>query len=164
MSLMVPPFGSGQFVRILLSTVSRIGRLFGAGVLVFACAQDVAAQEVYYPGSVWTSNGTLSTFEKDNVISQTHMEQGIAIRGAELFGQATGVYDSKGYDWNRRFSTGVGARFTQQMKSGMVRMSVAYVRERRYEGLRITTQGLVVAAEAWFGWNNAPRPAPAAKP
>ena len=117
------------------------------------------AQGVYFPGSVWSSNGTLSPVEKGNVLSLTHVEQGVAYRGAELFGQSTFSVDSKKYDWNRRFSNGVGARFTQSLLGhGMVRAGVSYVHERRYT-FETTRQGWVASVDTWFGWQNTPQPA-----
>lgn len=117
-----------------------------------------ASAQTTYPGTVWTSNGTLSPVEKGNIISMTHVEQGVANHGVELFGQTTFIADTKAYDWNRRYSNGVGARFTQSIGSGMVRASVSYLRERRYSS-EVTAQGVVIAVESWFGWGNSPRPA-----
>ncbi len=131
---------------------------WAALLLTLGLAASASAQSITYPGSVWTSNGTLSPVEKDNVLSLTHVEQGISYKGLEAFGQSTLSADTKAYDWNRRYSNGVGGRFTQSLGSGMVRASVSYVRERRYNS-DTTAQGMVVAVEAWFGWNNTPKPA-----
>jgi hypothetical protein len=130
-----------------------------AFVLAVVCTARFASAQsgVYYPGSAWTANGTLSPVEKGNVISLTHAEQGIALRGVEVFGQTTFSIDSKHFDWDRRFLNGGGIRFTQTVPHGMVRVSESFVRERRYNG-DVTHQGFVFAAEAWFGWNHAPQP------
>ena len=131
-----------------------VGLLF---IVALGFAKPAAAQ-VYYPGSVWTSTGTLSPVEKGNIISMTHAEQGIAVKGAEVFFQTTVTTDKEGYDWNRRFTNGGGLRFTQKVTgNGMIRFSAAYVRERRYTFER-TMQGMVVSADAWFGWKQSPRP------
>lgn len=117
-----------------------------------------ASAQVTYPGSVWSSNGWLTPVERHNVISLTHAEQGVEWRGLELFGQSTLSADTKGYDWNRRYQLGIGGRFTQSIGSGMVRGSVSWLRENRYNH-DVTAQGLVLAAETWFGWQRSPRPA-----
>jgi hypothetical protein len=124
---------------------------------VMAVTGSASAQEIYYPGSVWTSNGNLTPAEKGNLFTQTHVEQGVAFRGAEVFGQTTLGMDSKGYDWNRKMLGGVGARFTQTIGPGMVRASVSYVSEKRFVTDAVHS-GIVVAVEAWFGWNQSPRP------
>ncbi len=133
------------------------GLMLAAAAAFVMMAGTASAQEVYYPGSVWTSNGSLSPAEKGNLFTQTHVEQGVAFRGAEVFGQTTLAMDSKNYDWNRKMLGGVGARFTQTLGPGMVRVSVSYVSERRFVTDAIHS-GVVVAAEAWFGWGQAPRP------
>lgn len=155
MSLMIPPFGSGQVVELLLATFSRVKRLWFFVIFCAACMFSnhviYAADGVYYPGSVWTSNGTLSPVEKHNFISQTHVEQGIAIKGAEVFGSLSAVADSKGFDWNRRTVSGVGFRFTQNVGKGMVRAGVQYLSEKRYVS-ESTAKGISFNVDAYFGW------------
>lgn len=122
-------------------------------LLVLYAAAPAQAQYLYYPGSVWSSNGTLSPVEKGNVISITHAEQGVAYRGAELFFETTVMADTKAYDWNRRVANGVGLRFTQVVKGGMVRAGTAYVWERRYTyPYERTMEGLTLFVDTWFGW------------
>lgn len=119
---------------------------------LLAVAHTASAQEnVTYPGSVWSSNGTLSPVEKGNVISVSHVEQGVSLRGVELFGTFTGQVDSKRYDWNNRITEGVGLRFTQSIGPGMVRAGVAYLNEKRFIS-ESTARGPSVFVECWFGW------------
>lgn len=135
--------------------------VFASVVLVSspAFSQDcVNCSAVYYPGTVWSSVGTLSPAEKGNVIALTHVEQGVAIKGFEFFGQGTLGLDSKGFSWNNRVLGGIGGRFTQSIKRGMVRGSASWVQENRWQTNQ-TVSGWVLAAETWFGWNNTPRPA-----
>ena len=127
-------------------------------VVMFVLFATSAYAQSRYPGTVWSSNGTLSPFESGNILSQTHVEQGVAVRGFEVFGQFTFAADSKAYDWNRHYGGGLGLRLTQSVKSGMIRASVSYVRDYRYLS-RTSATGLVFAAETWFGWQNSPRPA-----
>ena len=114
-------------------------------------ASAASAQSVYFPGQAWSSTGTSSNVEKGNIISMNHVEQGIAIRGAEAFGLATYQIDKKNFDWNNREILGVGARFTQTIGNGMVRAGVIYSTERRRQtGAR--ESGLQVLVESYFGW------------
>jgi hypothetical protein len=192
MSLVVPPFGSGQVGRLLLATFSQFRRLFGAGVILLALSATVQAQDqsyqanaithsapaavvpadrdyhIYYPGSVWSSTANNPQPSEKDLVSYNHVEQGVAYRGAELFGSVTGVLDTQsfnvanlrtqgigngfGFDWNRRLIEGVGVRFTQNLPHGIVRAGVQYLRENRYVGTRRTYTGVSPFVEAWFGW------------
>jgi opacity protein-like surface antigen len=121
------------------------------GLLLLASAASAQSSSVYFPGSAWSSTGTSSNVERGNVISMNHIEQGIAIRGAEAFGLATYQVDKKGYDWNNREIYGVGARFTQTIKSGMVRVGAIYSQERRRK-TDLRESGLQLVVESYFGW------------
>ena len=123
----------------------------GLVMVGFVGLANIASAQVYYPGTAWSTNGTLSPVEKGNIFHQSHVEQGGAYRGAELFGSFSGGFDSKGYDWNRHTTVGVGGRFTQVVKGGMVRAGVAYLSEQRYVVAR-TTSGLAVFVDMWVGW------------
>jgi len=127
------------------------------GVLVAFASPSFAQDGVYYPGSFYTVNGTLSPAEKGNIISLSHAEQGIAYRGAELFAGFTGQADSKGFSWNRRTISSVGARFTQNISGGSVRVAAGYARENRFAGPNTTISGPFVSVDAWFGWKQARR-------
>lgn len=123
-----------------------------------ASAQDQESQgsQIYYPGSLWTSVGNLSPAEKGNVMAIGNLEQGIAYRGAELYGIFQGQWDTKGFDWDRRVKTGVGVRFTQSVKNGMIRAGVAWIEEKRFvTGNR--GRGVQVSVDTWFGWSQRPR-------
>lgn len=132
------------------------GSIFAAALALLAFAVPAAAQDgVYYPGSLYTTNGTLSPVEKNNVISLTHVEQGVAYRGVEGFGGFTGQYDSKGFSWNRRTIASAGIRFTQNVSGGAVRVAAGYARETRFVGVNTTASGPFVSVDAWFGWKQA---------
>ena len=159
MAAYVPPSGVGQLVHLLIATVSRIGRLFGMGVLVFMCAPTVQAQGVYYPGSVWSAGGRLLTpTEPGNVTVLIHAEQGIAYRGAELYFVGETWNDRFDYDWNNRNVGGAGLRLTQSFKYGMVRGGIAYLTERRRLQHKTYTHGVTLLVESWFGWGRDSRP------
>ena len=175
----VPPSGAGQVIfllRVAGAATSRVIRLF---FLIAVCvgtlpawvsaqqlsvvapvAPVVAAQpsEFYFPGSVWTSNGTFSPVEKGNFISLTHAEQGVAWHGAELFAHLTLSDDSKGFAWNHRVQDGVGLRFTQSLGNGMVRAGLIYTHEAREPQVRAGQWGVFV--ESWFGWRQQPTKQP----
>ena len=108
-------------------------------------------QDWFFPGSSWTSTGTLTPAEKGNVISMSHAEQGISYKGAEVYGVVMYLRDSKRYDWNNRTMEGVGVRLTHSNKHGMFRGGVAYLYEQRQiTGARYS--GLSVTVESWLGW------------
>lgn len=133
--------------------------VFGLFLLLTAVP---ASAQTYYPGSLWTSNGTLSPAEPGNTVSLSHFEQGIARRGAELFAQVTATADTAGFDWNRRVVQGVGVRFTQALPGGMIRASLSYLSERRFVEPR-TMNGVAITLDAYFGWRQrAPVPVPPA--
>ena len=108
-------------------------------------------QDWYYPGTLWSSTGTLSPVEKGNIISMTHAEQGISYKGAEVYGLVTVMSDTKRYDWNNRTIEGVGVRLTHSTRHGMIRGGAAYLYEQRQiSGARYS--GLSVTVESWYGW------------
>jgi len=120
-------------------------------VMLLLLATAAQAQTTY-PGSVWSTNGTVSPVEKNNFISMTHVEQGIKNSGAELFGQATFQTDSQGLDWNRRIIQGVGARYTEAIKGGLVRVGLSYLSEKRFVyPNRIS--GFAFTIDMWAGWD-----------
>src|ERR1043166_3864061 len=129
------------------------------------CAQDTAPdknenpmmaavkevkEHLYFPGSMWTANGTLSPVETDNFASMTHAEQGVAYRHAEVYFLTTFQYDTKAYDWDRRGMIGIGSRYTFVLPHGMVRAGVAYVSEKRFVSEH-KTSALTASVDAWFG-------------
>jgi hypothetical protein len=119
-----------------------------------ALAQSAPASSsnVTYPGSVWSANGTLTPAEPGNILSLSHAEQGVMYRGwAELFALTTLGIDSAGHDWNNKSTVGAGVRFTQTLGRGMVRVSVARVRETRWQSETVTT-GTVVSVDAYHAW------------
>lgn len=128
-------------------------------VLFVGLTIPVAAQDgLYYPGSVWSRTGTVVPFEPNNLVSIHHAEQGVAYRGAELFVHTTAQTDSQGFAWNRHIETGLGLRFTQSVKTGMVRAGILYLADHRFPSRRTATQPLSLFVEAWFGWRQAAPP------
>lgn len=130
-----------SFIAVLVILVSMVG---------VRCAS--AQSEIYYPGSFWTTNGTVSPVEKGNIISLSHFEQGIAKHGVELFVQSTLEIDSKGLNWNRRVVNGIGFRLTQAIGNGVIRTGMSYLSERRFVNPQ-TINGLSFTVDMWFGWN-----------
>jgi len=126
-------------------------KMFLAAVLVLA-ATTVHAQEIYYPGSVWSNNGRTRPVEQGNVISMTHVEQGIAYRGLEGFVDGLFTVDTHGLDWNNSRAYGAGARYTQHLAFGWVRVMAGVEHEYRWVSYTSKT-GPVISAELWFGWH-----------
>ena len=111
------------------------------------------AQTVYYPGSVWSSSGRMLTpTEPHNWSSTVHAEQGIAYRGAELYGVSEFWMDKHRLDWNRRNVNGLGLRFTQTITGGMVRAGLAYLADHRRLTNRTHTHGFTFFVEHYSGW------------
>lgn len=142
-------------------------------VLLLACvlvAPSVQAEEVYYPGSSWTSSGRMLTpAEPRNWLTVVHAEQGIAYRGLELYGMTEFWKDKHKFDWNNRNIGGVGLRFTQSVRTGMVRAGVSYLADhRRLPGLwryqNTYTHGLTFSVESYFGWGHRQREFPHVNP
>ncbi len=124
---------------------------FVAALLLTASVAQ-AQTTVQFPGSVWSTNGTISPVEKNNFITMTHVEQGAALGIFEVYGQFTGQFDRFGYDWNRLSREGVGARLNFTLPKGIVRASASYLTEKRYP-TDSTASGIALAVDCWFGWN-----------
>ena len=119
------------------------------GFPIAAFAQD----GLYFPGSVWATIGrSLAPAEPRNVSGIIHLEQGVAHRGAELYGVGELYGDRQDRDWNNRFIGGVGARLTQTIGSGMVRGGVAYLVDHRRLSDTTYRGGMTIFVETWFGW------------
>lgn len=121
-----------------------------AALLVLVAS--VAHAQVNFPGSMWSTNGTISPVEKDNFISMTHVEQGVSVGQFELFGQFTGQFDRFAFDWNRLTREGVGGRINFALPKGIIRASASYIAEKRYVSNSVA-KGLSLSVDAWFGWN-----------
>jgi len=120
-----------------------------------ASAQLSIPEQLYYPGSLWSSTGKTRPVEKGNVIHNTHLEQGIAWRGLEGFVDGTFQSDSQGLDWNNSQAAGAGARFTLAVPKGFIRGMVGYGKEyRRISGS--SAAGARLALELWIGWAQSP--------
>ena len=111
-----------------------------------------AQSAITYPGSLWSSTGTVTPAEPGNVISLSHVTQGVSYKGIELFEASTLGMDSKGYDWNNRVQVSVGVALNQTvLNTGVVRVSAAYSRERRWVSNRPYT-GMVYAVDFFTQW------------
>jgi hypothetical protein len=136
----------------------RFSTLIGALLVLIALARPAQAQ-LYYPGTVWNTTGNVSTIENANVISVTHAEQGIALKGFEAFALATLQTAGQHNAWEHRTEHGVGLRYTFQLPKGMVRANAAYVTENRFSALNGYDKGhLSLSMDAWFGWSQRPAP------
>ena len=124
-------------------------------------ATSAHAQQVYFPGSVWSSSGRMLTpTEPHNWSSTVHAEQGIAYRGAEVYGVSEFWMDKHRLDWNRRNVNGLGLRFTQTVRGGMVRAGVAYLADHRRLTSRTHTHGFTFLVEHYSGWGHDTSPRP----
>lgn len=114
---------------------------------------DHRFDSIKYPGSAWTVVGNLSPYEKGNILTLTHAEQGVSFHGyIEPYVSFTLGTDSKDYDWNNKDIEGVGARVIQSIGHyGSVRAGAQYVHEhRRLSG--DSRNGMVYSADAYIQW------------
>ena len=112
-----------------------------------------AAAQITFPGSIWESAGTLTPAEPHNPSLLSHLEQGIAYRGAELYLLSTLGADRKGYDWNNRLQGGAGIRFTQSLLGGAARIAGVWIRERRWITER-PHDGFGIIVDSYFSWGH----------
>jgi cellulose synthase/poly-beta-1,6-N-acetylglucosamine synthase-like glycosyltransferase len=141
---------------------ARMKTIRASGLTLFfalvAFVVPARAQTLYFPGSVWTTNGTLTPVEPGNKTTLTQFQQGLALKGAEVFATLTAEHDTAGYDWNRRVIQGGGARYTLSLPGGYIRPTVAYLSDKRFVVPR-SMNGWSLTVDAWFGWQQrAPQP------
>lgn len=121
-----------------------------------ASAKKPAASTIEYPGNTWGLVGALSPMERDNIFSQFHMEQGVAIVKLQNYylipGMAVDVSrDSRGYDWNNKVSANFGPKLVRIFNRGIVRVGAAFVNEYRTTTGN-SASGLMTSMDYWFGW------------
>lgn len=113
---------------------------------------------VSLPGNAWNSSGNLSPVEKGNILSYSHLEQGMT--ALKLSPKTTLVpyvsldivRDSLNYDWNNKVVSQVGVKLARTFNHGIAQIGGAYAEEYRWEsGLR--TGQPIGYASYWFGWN-----------
>jgi hypothetical protein len=111
------------------------------------------------PGQAWTTLGNLSPIEHNNGYSQSYMEQSAAVFASNSGSVTLTPYislslffDTKGYTWNNKIEPRVGIKANKIFRSGVVSVGSAYVYEDRYNSL--TSSGLIVYAQDWFGWQS----------
>jgi hypothetical protein len=119
---------------------------------------------VSLPGQMWSSNGTLSPFEKNNVFTQTYVEQGatvfstwsnsLTVTPYASFGM---VFDTKGYSWNNKVEPAIGLKLNKYFRSGVISVGTAYAYEDRFtSNTAPKASGRIDFIQYWFGWNPVP--------
>lgn len=116
-----------------------------------------------FPGQVWTDLGNISPVEKNNIISATYAEQGIAVFRTDTvsftpFVSVGVTEDTQGFPWDKRVVGQVGTRLsklfiTKTSFNGIIAASAAYSYEDRFGNQ--TKGGFVPEATYWFGWQSA---------
>ena len=111
------------------------------------------------PGQAWTSLGNLSPIERNNVYSQSYMEQSAAVFATNSGSLTLTPYvslglvlDTKGYAWNNKVEPRFGIKLNRLFRSGVVSLGSAYAYEDRFNS--VINSGLVVYAQDWFGWQS----------
>lgn len=129
-------------MKCLITTICAL-LLVGSGI--------ASAQDLTYPGSIWSVAGKGSVAEPGNNVSMTHAEQGIAQGPFSILIETTGVADSKGYDWNRKLVGGLLGRYTFKLHGAVVRANFGYETEKRFVNPRALS-GFVYSVDMWAGW------------
>lgn len=109
------------------------------------------------PGTIWWTAGNISPFEKGNWIILARGEQGISLAkaGNTYFiplGWAQAGYDTKGYSWNRRLTTGGGMQVRFPWNTGVIGVTGGYECTRTLVGSSASTCGPTVKMDIWTGW------------
>ena len=129
----------------------------GCVLCIFSPRMLSAQSSITYPGSMWSSIGATTPAEKGNIISLSHMVQGVSYKGIELFEASTLGVDSKGYDWNNRVQVSSGIAFNQTVfTNGVVRLSIGYAHERRWVSNK-PYNGMVYAVDFSTQWKGVKR-------
>jgi hypothetical protein len=108
------------------------------------------------PGRLWATSGVSIPREKDNWITTAHVDQGITVWRAwgnamVPFAAATGVVDTKGYNWNNRGFVDGGVKFARNIKDAVVDFGVAQRAVREWKS-GATHVSPVVFVNFWMGW------------
>lgn len=113
------------------------------------------------PGSFQWVVGNISPFEKNNVIGQARLEQGITVTKIKqapvdlLYWGQVG-FDTQGMAWNNRITNGIGFKVSMPMTSGVVELVGGYecVHSYRQESSSSTRAacGPTIKFDLWTGW------------
>jgi len=148
-------------LRLLLTSVAAVT------LTCFSAAQQGAAPALQgtildgtgLPGQAWTTLGNLSPTEHNNGYSQSYMEQSAAVFASNSgsvtltpYVSLSLVLDTKGYAWNNKVEPRFGMKVNKLFHSGVVSVGSAYAYEDRFNSL--TSSGLILYAQDWFGWQS----------
>ena len=120
-----------------------------------ASAQEVPASRAF-PGSVWISSGAVGPAERENVLTQVGVEQGITVweRNAAWFlvpfASLRVSADSQGYLWNNKHPSMLGVKLVRRVPGGVVQGGGGVMFER-VEGSN-DGQHPTAFVNYWAGW------------
>jgi hypothetical protein len=140
--------------------------------LMLGTAGIVAAQEVphaekgtifdamSFSGQMWSSEGTYSPVEKNNVLSQSYFEQTASIYSTSQnsltvtpYAAVGLVFDTMGYSWNNKLQPSAGVKVNKFFRHGVVSVGGAYMYEDRWSAPQeFRTGGKTNYILDWFGW------------
>jgi hypothetical protein len=111
-------------------------------------------------GQMWSSDGTYSPLEKNNVLSQSYFEQTASIYSTwhnsltltpyAGFGM---VSDTKGYSWNNKIQPSGGIKVNRSFRYGIISVGTAYGYEDRFNDSKAPkASGRTDYILDWFGW------------
>ncbi len=109
------------------------------------------------PGTLWWTAGNISPFEQGNWIVLARGEQGISLaKTASTYfiplGWVQAGYDTKGFSWNRRLTTGGGMQVKFPWNTGVVGVTGGYECTRTLGGSSASVCGPTVKMDVWTGW------------
>jgi hypothetical protein len=116
---------------------------------------------VSLPGQMWSSSGTPGPFEKNNLVTQTHVEQGVTVFSTwnnsltvMPYASFSMLFDSKGYAWNNKVEPAFGIKLNKYFRSGVISVGTAYDYEDRFtSNTALRASGRIDFIQHWFGWN-----------
>jgi hypothetical protein len=119
-------------------------------------AKSVSLPPTFYPGNTWGLIGAVSPMERNNILSQFHLEQGFTAFKIQSYYLIPGIAvdlgrDSMGYDWNNKVMLSAGPRLVRVFPKGIVRVGALYGFEQRPTSGNSGSQ-IIGSLDYWFGW------------
>jgi hypothetical protein len=133
------------------------------GLIALLIPSAALAQESNFPGSAWINitGPHIGGGETGNWILTAKANQDAVI--ADLSGWDLSTYvsvgfvkDTKGYEWNNKFTPATGIKLTKQLNNGVFDIGIQYAYESHYGKIyRMPDRnsgGFQVSINYWVGW------------
>lgn len=110
------------------------------------------------PGDAYTSLGNNSPIEKNDLFSNSHIDQGLVFYrrstiSVQVFGSADMNFDSQGYVWANEAIVQGGFKASKVFgDAGVITLNVTHAYEKQWTGVTAAqNEGFF---SSWFGWND----------